>query len=213
MRDLAFDAAAGPLAGGHRRRLQHRPPRAAWAYLLAEMVEVELPEELPAQWLAHGQGARGGVYFTPRLSGDWPLEIDAATRARADAEANETIDAARALHRPGLVLDPLVQPGDDRVGQLRVASAKTWSAPGIVVRNTLGQSPWRARVSSSPPSDVAHQLVVAGLDQGQRHRDPAHAQARLGVRGARAAREPPGAVRPDLAVERAARRSPGPAAR
>jgi hypothetical protein len=67
-----------------------------WAYLLAEMVEVELPEELPAEWLAVAR-ERAGVDFTPRLSGDWPLEIDADSRARADEEANRTIDAARSL--------------------------------------------------------------------------------------------------------------------
>ena len=61
------------------------------------MVEVELPEELPAEWLALAK-ERAGVDFTPRLSGDWPLEVDADTRARADSEAHETIDAARALH-------------------------------------------------------------------------------------------------------------------
>ena len=97
MRDLAFDAAQGRwlvvTGGGYNIDLLAR----LWAYLFAEMVEVELPEELPAEWLAMAR-ERAGVDFTPRLSGDWPLEVDADSRARADSEAHETIDAARALH-------------------------------------------------------------------------------------------------------------------
>ena len=100
MRDLAFDAARGRwlvvTGGGYNIDLLAR----LWAYLFAEMVEVELPEDLPAEWLALAR-ERAGVDFTPRLSGDWPLEIDPDARARADAEAHQTIDAARALHGLG----------------------------------------------------------------------------------------------------------------
>ena len=67
-----------------------------WAYLLAEMLEVRLPEAIPADWLAMAR-ARAGVNFTPELSGDTPLTIGADERARADAQAYEVIDIARDL--------------------------------------------------------------------------------------------------------------------
>jgi|GEM_PF-5656548 len=63
---------------------------------LPAMLEVELPEELPAAWLA-GPEARAGRPFTPLLHGDEPFAVDEATRSRADAQAHETIDAARDL--------------------------------------------------------------------------------------------------------------------
>jgi acetoin utilization protein AcuC len=96
MRDMAFDAARGRwlvvTGGGYNIDLLAR----LWAYQLAAMLEVELPEQIPAGWLAMAK-ERAGMDFTPALSGDTPLEIDEATRARADAEAYETIEAARSL--------------------------------------------------------------------------------------------------------------------
>ena len=96
LRDLAFDAAEGRwlvvTGGGYNIDLLAR----LWAYLLAAMLDVELPEQVPADWLAMAR-ERAGVDFTPALSGDTPLAIGADERARADAQAFETIDAARDL--------------------------------------------------------------------------------------------------------------------
>lgn len=96
LRDLAFDASDGRwlvvTGGGYNIDLLAR----LWAYLLAEMLEVELPEQVPADWLEMAH-ERAGVDFTPVLSGDTPLMIGADERARADAQAFEVIDAARDL--------------------------------------------------------------------------------------------------------------------
>lgn len=97
MRDLAFDAARGRwlvvTGGGYNIDLLAR----LWSLLLAQMLEVDLPEELPDDWL-EAASDRAGMEFTRRLMGDTPLSADAEGRARADAEAHETIEAARALH-------------------------------------------------------------------------------------------------------------------
>ena len=97
LRDLAFDAAQGRwlvvTGGGYNIDLLAR----LWALLLARMVDVELPEQVPADWLALAR-ERAGREFTPVLSGDTPLEADAAMLARAEGEAYETIAAARELH-------------------------------------------------------------------------------------------------------------------
>jgi hypothetical protein len=66
---------------------------------LAGMLEVELPDEVPAEWLAMAR-ERAGIDFTPTLLGDTPFTADEATRARGDAEAWETISAARSLFLP-----------------------------------------------------------------------------------------------------------------
>ena len=63
---------------------------------LAAMLEVDLPDEVPAEWLAMAK-ARAGMDFTPTLLGDTPFTADDAMRARGDAEAWETIEAAKQL--------------------------------------------------------------------------------------------------------------------
>jgi acetoin utilization protein AcuC len=97
MRDLAFDAAQGRwlvvTGGGYNIDLLAR----LWSYLFARMIDVELPEEVPADWLALAR-ERAGREFTPILSGDGPLLADEHRIARAEAEAFETIAAARELH-------------------------------------------------------------------------------------------------------------------
>lgn len=97
MRDLAFDAAAGRwlvvTGGGYNIDLLAR----LWALLLAQMLEVELPEQLPAGWLDTAR-ERAGREFSPTLSADEPFVVDEHTRARADAQAYEDIEAARSLH-------------------------------------------------------------------------------------------------------------------
>ena len=60
------------------------------------MLDVELPEEIPAGWLAMAK-ERGGMDFTPVLSGDTPFAVDDAMRARGDAEAFETLETAKSL--------------------------------------------------------------------------------------------------------------------
>jgi hypothetical protein len=40
---------------------------------------------------------RAGTEFTPRLSGDTPIAADPGMRARADAQADQMIQAARSL--------------------------------------------------------------------------------------------------------------------
>ena len=96
LRDLAFDAAGGRwlvvTGGGYNIDLLAR----LWAYLLAAMVEVDLPDRIPADWLAMAR-ERAGVDFTPALSGDTPLAVGADERARADEQAFEVIEAARDL--------------------------------------------------------------------------------------------------------------------
>ena len=97
MHDLAFDAAQGRwlvvTGGGYNIDLLAR----LWASLLARMVGVDLPEEIPADWLALAR-ERAGREFTPVLSGDTPREADEHLIARAESEAYETIAAARELH-------------------------------------------------------------------------------------------------------------------
>ncbi|MGE0026942.1 MAG: acetoin utilization protein AcuC [Thermoleophilia bacterium] len=96
MRDMAFDAAQGRwlvvTGGGYNIDLLAR----LWAMQLAAMLDVELPDEVPADWLATAR-ERAGMEFTPTLLGDTPFTVDEGMRARGDAEAWETIQAARDL--------------------------------------------------------------------------------------------------------------------
>lgn len=96
LRDAAFDAARGRwlivTGGGYNIDLLPR----LWALQLAAMLEVELPEELPADWLAMAR-ERAGREFTPLLLGDEPIGVDAAMRAQADAQGYEMVEAARTL--------------------------------------------------------------------------------------------------------------------
>jgi acetoin utilization protein AcuC len=99
LRDMAFDAAQGRwlvvTGGGYNIDLLAR----LWAMQLAAMLDVDLPHEVPAQWLATAC-ERAGVDFTPTLLGDTPFAVDEGMRARGDAEAWETIEAAKRLFLP-----------------------------------------------------------------------------------------------------------------
>lgn len=96
LRDVAFDAAQGRwlvvTGGGYNIDLLPR----LWALQLAAMLEVDLPPRLPEDWLRTAR-ARAGREFTPEWLGDEPIAVDEASRARADAEAFEMIEAARVL--------------------------------------------------------------------------------------------------------------------
>jgi acetoin utilization protein AcuC len=98
LHDLAFDAAGGRWValggGGYTFDVLPR----AWAMLFAEMVGADLPDEIPAAWLAEAE-ARSGAPLTARLRGDTEPEAPAEQRARADAEAERVVDRARALVR------------------------------------------------------------------------------------------------------------------
>ena len=63
---------------------------------LSPSLDVELPDEVPAAWLAMARG-RAGMDFTPSLLGDTAFTVDEGMRARGDAEAWETIQAAKDL--------------------------------------------------------------------------------------------------------------------
>lgn len=95
LRDLAFDAAQGRwlvvTGGGYSIDLLAR----LWAYQLAAMLEVTLPEELPPAWLDMAR-ERAGMAFTPVLSGDTPFVVDEESRRRGDEEGDAAVDAAKA---------------------------------------------------------------------------------------------------------------------
>jgi acetoin utilization protein AcuC len=96
LRDLAWDAAGGRwIALGGGGYTFDVVPR-AWTMLFATMLDVELPEELPASWLALAR-ERVGQELTPLLHADTTPEAPEDARARADAEADAVVDAARAL--------------------------------------------------------------------------------------------------------------------
>jgi acetoin utilization protein AcuC len=99
LRDMAWDAAQGRwlvvTGGGYNIDLLAR----LWAMQLAAMLEVELPGEVPAGWLAMAR-ERAGMDFTATLMGDTPFAADDGMRARGDAEAWETIGAAKSLFLP-----------------------------------------------------------------------------------------------------------------
>lgn len=96
LRDIADDAAGGRwltvTGGGYNIDLLPR----LWALQLATMLGAELPEGLPAEWLAMA-AERAGREFTPVLLGDDPVSVDEGQRARADQEAFDMIEAARSL--------------------------------------------------------------------------------------------------------------------
>jgi acetoin utilization protein AcuC len=96
LRDIAWDGAGGKwLALGGGGYTFDVVPR-AWTLLFATMLEMDLPDELPAAWLELAK-VRTGEDLTPRLLDD----VDPATplehRERADADAAKVVDAARAL--------------------------------------------------------------------------------------------------------------------
>ena len=96
LRDIAWDAAGGKwLALGGGGYTFDVVPR-AWAMLFATMLEVELPDDIPAAWLALAK-ERTGEDLTPRLGADTEPHAPAAEREKADAEGQRVIDAAIAL--------------------------------------------------------------------------------------------------------------------
>jgi acetoin utilization protein AcuC len=98
LHDIAFDAAGGRWValggGGYNTDVVPR----AWTMLFAEMLGAELPDPLPAEWLAMAE-ARMGSTFTPTLTGDAAPEAPAEQRERADEEAHRVVEQARALVR------------------------------------------------------------------------------------------------------------------
>ncbi len=70
----------------------------AWTLLLAEMLGVDLPQEIPGEWIEAAR-ARAGIEPTPTLLGDTEPEVPLEERARADAEAHRVIDQALVLLR------------------------------------------------------------------------------------------------------------------
>lgn len=96
LRDIAWDSAGGKwLALGGGGYTFDVVPR-AWTMLFATMLDVELPDEIPASWLASAK-ERTGEDLTPLLRADVEPAAPAADRERADAEAAGVVDAARAL--------------------------------------------------------------------------------------------------------------------
>ena len=66
----------------------------AWALLFAEMTGSDLPDEVPADWLALAAARSGRADLTGLLLGDPDPEIGADERERADAEGDEVVDEA-----------------------------------------------------------------------------------------------------------------------
>lgn len=93
LHDLARTAAAGRWValggGGYNVDLLPR----AWALLFAEMVGVELPNDLPEQWYADAC-ERTHRQLTPRLMDEAPFEVPEQERRAADAEGNRVVDDA-----------------------------------------------------------------------------------------------------------------------
>ncbi len=96
LRDLAFDAAGGRwltvTGGGYNIDLLGR----LWAMQLAAMLEVDLPERLPEDWLALAR-ERAGREFSPGLLDDPPFQMDEATRHQGDELGHQAIDDAKAV--------------------------------------------------------------------------------------------------------------------
>lgn len=96
LHDLAFDAAGGRWValGGGGYNVDVLPR--AWALLFAEMVGVELPDEIDPAWLALAR-ERTGRDLTALLREDPGPEVPQEHRVRADAEADLVVDQARAM--------------------------------------------------------------------------------------------------------------------
>ncbi len=92
--ELAASSAAGRLValggGGYTFDVVPR----AWTILFAEMIGAQLPEELPAEWLAAAQ-ERTGETLTPTMTGDGVPEVPADVRAAADIAGEKVVDEAR----------------------------------------------------------------------------------------------------------------------
>jgi acetoin utilization protein AcuC len=71
----------------------------AWTMLFAEMLGVELPDEIPQAWWSAGEQMLG-VPLPRRMSDDPEPEVPADERARADVEGDRIVDEAMALFLP-----------------------------------------------------------------------------------------------------------------
>ncbi len=96
LHDLAFDAAGGKWValGGGGYNVDVLPR--AWSMLFAEMVGADLSDEMSADWL-EAAGARTGRDLTPCLRQDQGPEVPLEHRERADVEAEQVVDQAKAL--------------------------------------------------------------------------------------------------------------------
>jgi acetoin utilization protein AcuC len=96
LHELAREAAGGRWValGGGGYTFQVVPR--AWTMLLAEMLGVELEDEIPEAWWREGE-ALVGVPLPRTMSADPEPEAPPEERARADAEGDRVVDEARAL--------------------------------------------------------------------------------------------------------------------
>jgi acetoin utilization protein AcuC len=99
LHDLARTAADGRWValGGGGYTFQVVPR--AWTLLFAEMLGVELDDEIPEAWWRPGEEMLG-VPLPRRMSDDPEPEVPAEERVRADAEGDRVVDEARALFLP-----------------------------------------------------------------------------------------------------------------
>ena len=97
--DLARTAADGRWValGGGGYTFQVVPR--AWTLLFAEMLGVELDDEIPEAWWSAGEQMLG-VPLPRHMSDDPEPEVPADERARADLEGDRVVDEARALFLP-----------------------------------------------------------------------------------------------------------------
>ncbi|MGB0613287.1 MAG: acetoin utilization protein AcuC [Miltoncostaeaceae bacterium] len=91
---LADDAAGGRwiALGGGGYNVDVLPR--AWALLFAEMTGTDLPDVVPADWLALAAERTDRTDLTPLLMGDPDPEVAADERARADFEGDEVVHEA-----------------------------------------------------------------------------------------------------------------------
>jgi acetoin utilization protein AcuC len=96
LHELAREAAGGRWValGGGGYTFQVVPR--AWTMLLAEMLGVELEDEIPEAWWREGE-ALVGVPLPRTMSADPEPEAPPEERARADVEGDRVVDEARAL--------------------------------------------------------------------------------------------------------------------
>ena len=96
LHDLAREACGGRWValggGGYNTDFVPR----AWTMLLAEMLGVQLPDQLPESWLQLAR-ERAHAEFTSTLMGDTEPLISEPERARADADGLVVVEQARAL--------------------------------------------------------------------------------------------------------------------
>ena len=96
LHDLAFDAAGGKWValGGGGYNVDVLPR--AWSMLFAEMVGVDLANDLPAGWRVRAH-TRLGRDLTPGLRDDPGPQLPPEHRQHADLEAERVVDEARTL--------------------------------------------------------------------------------------------------------------------